>query len=677
MSKDLLFIVDDADSALMDKYLADDRKAKSFSALITDIAGLPIAEKYDLFWNSYENIGWTKDRAHAANTSARLALEWMDAADAQDTLAPIREFNGFPLLYMHYSLLRIGLRMALEAREFMRDVLLCEQPTRVLSRWQEDCFPQEEYALGVIMSGGELERMALKSLCDNMDISFQKYHKSTLIRDSGLEYSYACGDNKSLDFTSINKPNGKTILMFTWGGYHFGENLGAINTLHDKGYHVVVVFSGEINEEHRVAVSDKNITLINKYEIPIGNAEQLFMDWVAKGEYASRTLGSSKDLARLFSDEIGSYYKDLILPLIRREFVKVMPATVLTLARCEALVKSLNPDMVFSHFSIHPCESAQVLPARKAGIPTLTSAHGVNSFYNYVFADTFSTEHYAAWGETTRFMLDRAYDLGSEKLRTVGTPRLESLSVAKVNRQDLKRKFGFDPERPLCLFCDVSSFPTIRCWRNTTPGTVAGIANLGNTIPELQVVYRVHHGSPCKEIQHVLEQQTAEVHFQDSWSVTLTDILPAADLVIAHNPSSCAEALLCGIPVIYLSALSDVEPLLLGYEAITHVSSFSSLTCAVRNILKADVSPEVVRKTAQPFFDDNLDGVSGQSTYKLVEYIAELADRGSDASRADFSDWVDRIHTAAASHYESMQLQGGKNNLYKLWIEHKTSMYTR
>lgn len=664
MIEELLFIIDENDTSWAKEHLDHDSPSLSRSAVAVDIEGVRAAKDLDIQYNSYENLGWALDRNKASNMASRFALEWLNAQDVQQVLAPFLDHDGYPLLHMHFSLLRIGINLALESRMFMKMILNGTQPSRVLARQTEDLFYEEEYALGVRNARSEIDRLALKSLCENMNIEFTEKYAEQTNSIPNMDYVYSQPNHESVRIENPGSPTQKTILIFTWGGYHFDEVLETIKLLSEQ-HNVVVVLADQISEQQRRELAERNITLFNKYRLPVIEAQNIYADWVRRGCEASEALRSSTDLAKLFSDELGSYYKTLIHPLIHRELVKIVPGTVLCLARCEGLINKIKPDAVFSHFAVHPCETAQFLPARKRGIPSLTTAHGVNGFYNYVVADTFATESYAAWGEATSHMLNNMYTPSENKVAVAGSPRLDALRPTTKNKAELKKELGFDPKRSLCVFCDISSSPMNRFWRNSTQATIEGIASLSKKIPDAQFVYRIHHGTPMDAIAHSLKEAAPEICLQDSWSTPLSRILPAADVVIAHNASSCAEALLCGIPTIFLSALGNVEPLVLHYEAIPHVDSFTALPFVVRDVLQKNMQPSMVRKLAQPFFDDIIDGATGQSPTKLADLIAGLA---QSESKPGFDDWIDRIDTASRCDFANTQFHGGQENLYAKWL---------
>lgn len=670
MIEELLLIIDQDDISWAQEHLDHEEADISRCALASNILGMQTASHLNVPWNSYENLGWSLDRNQAANTASRLALEWLKVKDVQHILAPYLDHGGYPLLHMHFSLLRIGMALALESRMFMKSILSGTQPARVVARQTEDLFYEEEYAIGVRNARSEIDRLALKSLCENLDIEFIEKHAVQSIFKPNMEYVYSQPNHDSARIESSASSTSKKILIFTWGGYHFDEVLETTKLLSEQ-HHVVIVLADQINEQQREELAGRNVTLLNKYRLPVEDAPKMYADWVRKGQEASEALRSSKSLASLFSDEMGSYYETLIHPLIHRELVKIVPGTVLCLARCEKLIDKIKPDAVFSHFAIHPCETAQVLPARKAGIPSLTTAHGVNGFSSYVVADTFATENYATWGEVTSHMLNKTYSPGEQRVNVVGSPRLDTLRPTTKNKVELKEELGFDSSRPLCIFCDISSSPMNRFWRNSTQATIEGIAFLSKTIPDAQFVYRIHHGIPKDAIALSLKEIAPEICLQDSWSTPFSNILPAADVIIAHSASSCTEALLSGIPTIFLSALGNVEPLVLHYEAIPHVDSFTALPSAVRNILQKNMQPSKVRELAQPFFDDIIDGASGESPTKLADFVAGLA---QSTSRPGFDDWLDRITIASRYDIANTQFYGGSENLYAKWLSRKNEI---
>ena len=126
------------------------------------------------------------------------------------------------------------------------------------------------------------------------------------------------------------------------------------------------------------------------------------------------------------------------------------------------------------------------------------------------------------------------------------------------------------------------------------------------------------------------------------------DIVHAADVVITHFASSIAEALTCGVPVIYLCALSEVEPACLGYEAITVVQDFDLLGEAVDSIIEKGLSREEVKVIAKDYIDRNLCGNDGLASHRLAQKIIELAQMPKSSSNKGFESWVQRVDESSS-----------------------------
>lgn len=405
-----------------------------------------------------------------------------------------------------------------------------------------------------------------------------------------------------------------------------------------QGAQTVLAFSGrEVPAEQLAALRAKNVHAFHKAAWSAPGDEALRRQWAKRAERAVDVLAASRELREYLAVLGRSLFEHLGLPALATELTRMVPVTVVELARAERITAAFRPDVVLAHFSIHPTEACNVLPARARGVPTLTYPHGA-AYETGMERKVFSAEYFACHGPRLRESYAFALGVPEDVVRPMGRPR-KALRDPVPDRAEAKRAAGLDPERPVCLFCDVSGFPQTLEHRHSTRRTVQEALRLKRDVPGLQLVYRVHAGPDYTTMRRHFEALSDEdVHSQISPNPLFSEMLPAADVVVSHQSSTIAESLLAGVRVVYLCALSRREPGYSGCGAVLTADSFETLAPLVRRTLDEALDRQAVRELAGPYLDRKLGSAKLDPDRELARFMLELALRGPDPARAGYGD---------------------------------------
>lgn len=633
-------------------------------------------------FETFEELAWALPKHQIYDRARRIAWEWFQLPELAKALEPVREYKGYPLMEMHWSLLLLSMKEVLESHAFAASVLDAIQPKTVTCGDRGNPFAR--YWLAALTGDRGLEPEAMRSLCAERGIHLAlaqkreggptaKPHQSSLsYRDKALHVARRC-KWKTIGyfmpppwkggFRFPKRLTGARVLVYTWGGYYFKQVAPAIRELAAQGARVgVALHGGMLNKEERRECSQLGVQVFNNQHWPVEHEMELAAHWERLGETAFSAIRDNSALRRLFTGDDGCFLPELGELALERELVKALPDTVVRLARAEKVVESFAPDVVFSHFAQHPQGVAETLAARRRGIPTVNCGHGNPPGFAAV-RNTFATHHVATAGNRFAGAMVRTFPHDAGRVQPVGDARLETALERSADREKAAAALGLDPQLPICVFCDMTGWTTkTTIWRHATRAAVEQAVALSQAVPGMQLVYRVHHGGEYNMLRQRLERECPGVVFQLTSDVPLTDMLGAADVVVSHACSAVTEALTQGVRVVFLCSHGDALPDYDWPGIIGMARTEGDLHRLVRECLQTPMEPETVRRRAAEFFDHALCGLDGKASERLARLVLEAKDAHAASG---WDDWLERIEASCRVESEilltpdGMQQEGG------------------
>ncbi|WP_028587890.1 hypothetical protein [Desulfocurvus vexinensis] len=627
---------------------------------------------------AHEALAWGLDKHALFDRARRLAWEWFQAPGvaALPAVARVASWRGYPLLAMHQSWLLLSLKEVLEARAFMAAVLDAEAPDRVVLAARGN--PFGAYWLQALTGDGGLEPEAARALCRLRGLDVELVEPGpgpeaggrapaprAALRAlrrvaSGLRRRLRLGSRPGAcgapcDRAFLESGPGPGILMLTWGGYYLHQLLPVLEHLRGAGARLAVgLLGGNFVPGQRAALRAAGVACFHKpsWSVP-GEAERMARVAALGAEAMDALRGSTA--ARAYFEGQGCGLDGPLELALGRELTTTLPETVRDLARAEAILDAFAPDVLVSQFALQPLGLADVLPARLRGVATLNIAHG-NPAEMGAVRNTFATARCTVPGARFQATMERVHGLGPGVVRAVGELRLEALAPDGDPRT-ARLRHGLDPERPVCVFCDMSGWTTkTTIWRHCSRAVLRQALALMDAVPGLQLVYRVHHGADYTALrEHLRGLGRADLHFQISPDPLLTDVVRAADVVVAQNCSAITEALACGVRVVFNCVYGDRLPSYAGFAALAVADTDAALVAAVRAAVAEPMAADAVRALARPYYDAMLHGLDGGAAQRQARAVLDLAaDPG--ARTPGFADWAARLE--ASCRFASATLSG-------------------
>lgn len=621
--------------------------------------GRLVAESLGIPFLSYQDVAWQLDKPAIQDQARNKARYWHELPDLKNNVALqfVSSFNGYPLLVMHQSLMLLGIQEIIQAHRFMHHILADQKPDSVCLNNRSNPFLGAP--IGFIAGSNGVEREIVSSIINRHQKKDCFSEFMGAVHLSPPDRPLATADASIFAWPA--HLDGPRILIFAWSDYYLEYFERTLDLLlqQRKARIAIVIIGGNLTVEQQSAWKAKGVCSLMKSRWAIENQDSLWELWKLKCEQAVSSIYQSQALADYFSDDYGSYYPGLVSDFLAKQILDT-PSTVIALLQAQSIIEAFDPDMALNHFSYHPFETCDVLPARMLGIPTLSMDHGINGYTDSQRL-TFATSYYGVSGNSFREGVCLATGAPIEQVPVLGNARYDMLEASSSPRDASKSRLGFDPRRPLCIFCDSSGWSHMNEWRHTTFKTVEALVSLKKVFPELQIVYRVHHGASYQGMKAYFDGLgDPDMHFQVSPKPPLVEMLPAADFVISHYTSAVAESLLHAVPVIYLTAYGEPEPSYFGCGAIKIADSLEGLSLAVSQLLHASLSRHEVRRMAQSYFDIALAGNDGRASERLAETILRLATLPRNQRKAGFEDWLERIDTSC--HFDTKTFRRFRRN---------------
>jgi hypothetical protein len=657
--KTLCYLADQYDERWIAEYIKEKSNIENIVVFAPSFEGRLVAESIKFPYKTYEEEAWKIKKTELADVARIKSHEWFQLPEIRNNnyLKTVRNFKDYPLLEMHQSYFLLDLFEILQSYEFMGKVLELENPEKIVIGKRNNPFDISG-RLQILTQEDGLEREALKVLSKKHKLIVEE-KETNFLTPTVPKFTFNKGETKPFikDFdkivASIWKLNkiGPKILIFAWAGYYLEYLKDSLEKLLNSGSRICLVIVGDyLKPEELNYYQSKGILTFYKSEWELKDEIKIFNEWKNIGLKAFQFISQNDIYKKYFSNRFGSYFQGLVDKAIKKQLVENIPLTVIELLRTESITKSFKPEIVVAHFAYHAWESCDALPARLQGIPTLTLEHGVTGYIGSA-RDTFATQYYAVNGDVYKDALVQSTNCSPEMIIPVGNPRLDKINC-ETNIKKVKEAFGFNSKKPLCIFCDKSGWSQSPEYRHITFKMVQQILDLKKHIPDLQIIYRVHHGGPYRFMKMFFDRLGIEdIKFQISPTPAFSEIVQAADVVISHYTTAIDEALLSGVRVIYLCDLAEPEPSYFDCEAIKIAHDCKRLHDLVEEIIKNPKSRKEVRSIAQTYFERKLHGADGQAGERLALLILKLAKTPKNRRKIGFQDWLDRIE--ASCHFKS------------------------
>lgn len=665
MSRLMCFLAGREDREWFTKFWDERGRREQAKVIALSLQARRLAEELGVPHDSCDGISWNLNKPALYDRARSMAL-WFESELFRDMeeLEPLLDYRGYPLLFMHQAPLILVLYDLLQSWVLMGEIFYRDRPGELhigrrelplLGNWQ------------ILLTGERgLEMEAAAALAPLRGIAVHEYPWPVSapgpepVRPSFMRRLARAVKNalrRAVPRKPDASPKGAEVLVRTWGGYYVDQFLDALEHVAGQGVSVhLMTTGGPVEESARERMARNGIAHTVLSQWPVPDEEGLRRRITALGEAACGALDASPEADEFFSLH-GECFYGILKPFVHRELVLNLPRTVVELERAQGYLDVLKPGLLLEHNALLPEGLAGVLPARARGLATLTMNHGAPGVVG-TERHTFATEFNAVVGEPYRNMLVESMGADPRRLYPVGDMRIDALRGMKPD-PDAKARQGFDPERPVCVFCDMSGWVQNVAWRHSTYSTVRAVASMAQAMPHVQFIYRVHGGTDHSDLREAVQASGADnLQFEEARERPFEALLEASDVVVSHNSSAIVEALASGVPVVYLYAKAFMEPSYRPSEALVFVGEHEGLVPTVHRLLDKGLDRTAVRRLAQEFFDHRICGLDGGARNRLADVVLQLVRAPRSEAGRGFDDWLERVRSS--SRYVSEIYGSGK-----------------
>ncbi len=322
--------------------------------------------------------------------------------------------------------------------------------------------------------------------------------------------------------------------------------------------------------------------------------------------------------------------------LSREDFGRTLLHQVPWAARCllefDAAFRELDPRLVCLYAESSGLGRAAIEAARTLNVKTLGVQHGIlyPNYFSYerteeaVVQGTPIPDTTATYGEDGVRLLETAFRYPKGRVIATGSPRYDALvaEIQTVNRDERRQSLGVAPSDKLVILA--SRYTGIRDTHKASGLAFSSLLRAVSRIEGAQLIVKPHPAEPPQ----AYDQEIAAADLGDRVRVvadrSLTDLLPAADLLVTVESLSAAEAIVALVPVVVLRHPSNLRDLVRSGAAFGVPDGEDPQPIIEALLTNASVRANW-RKSRDAFLRDVAHGVDGKALDRLIELVSRMA----------------------------------------------------
>jgi len=328
----------------------------------------------------------------------------------------------------------------------------------------------------------------------------------------------------------------------------------------------------------------------------------------------------------------GVSFEDLSQEDLGRTLLHQVPWAARCLLEFDAAFAALCPRLVCLYAESSGLGRAAIEAARELKVKSLGVQHGIlyPNYFSYERSNEVVTlgspiaDTTAIYGRDGVRLLETAFHYPKGRVVATGSPRYDALAaeLRTVNREERRRSLGVVAGQKLVVLA--SRYKGIRDTHQASGPAFPALLMAVREIPNVRLLVKPHPAEPAE----AYDTDIAAAQLGDRVRVVadraLTEILPAADLLVTVESLSATEALVANVPVVVLRHPSNLREVVTSGAALGVPDGVDP-----RKTIEALLGDEDVRaawRTArQAFLDDVAHGVDGQALSRLLGLIRTMA----------------------------------------------------
>lgn len=337
----------------------------------------------------------------------------------------------------------------------------------------------------------------------------------------------------------------------------------------------------------------------------------------------------------------GVAFDDLSQEDLGRTLLHQVPWAARCLLEFDAAFRELDPRLVCLYAESSGLGRAAIEAARSLKVKTLGVQHGIlyPNYFSYertaadVALGTPIPDTTAMYGEDGVRLLETTFRYPKGRVVATGSPRYDALAteIGKVNRDERRKSLGVDPDDRLIVLA--SRYTGIRDTHKASGPALAGLLNAVGRIERARLIVKPHPAEPADAYNKDIAAAGLGDRVRVMADRSLTDLLPAADLLVTVESLSATEALVAGVPVVVLRHPSNLRDVVASGAAVG-VPEGMDPGSAIEAILTEETLRATWRKSREAFLNDVAHGVDGRALDRLARLVSTMAGLEGDTPHA-------------------------------------------
>jgi hypothetical protein len=333
----------------------------------------------------------------------------------------------------------------------------------------------------------------------------------------------------------------------------------------------------------------------------------------------------------------GVSFADLSQEDLGRTLLHQVPWAARCLLEFEAAFRELDPRLVCLYAESSGLGRAAVEAARGLKVGTLGVQHGIlyPNYFSYertaedVALGTPIPDTTAMYGYDGMRLLENTFRYPKGRVVVTGSPRYDALAaeIRTVDREERRKSLGVGPSEKLVVLA--SRYQGIRDTHKASGPAFPGLLTAISEIEGARLIVKPHPAEPADAYDPDLVKAGLGDRARVMADRSLSDLLPAADLLVTVESLSATEALVAGIPVVVLRHPSNLRDLVAS-GAARGVADGENPRPGLEALLTDQATRAAWRESRHAYLDDVARGVDGKALDRLLALVSRLARLSAD-----------------------------------------------
>ena len=328
----------------------------------------------------------------------------------------------------------------------------------------------------------------------------------------------------------------------------------------------------------------------------------------------------------------GVAFDDLSQEDLGRTLLHQVPWAARCLLEFDAAFRELDPRLVCLYAESSGLGRAAVEAARSLKVKTLGVQHGIlyPNYFSYertaedVALGTPIPDTTAVYGDDGVRLLETTFRYPKGRVVATGSPRYDALAaeIETVDRNERRKSLDVGPSDKLVVLA--SRYTGIRDTHKASGPAFASLLDTVRRIDGGRLIVKPHPAEPADAYDEDIATAALGDRVRVIADRSLTDILPAADLLVTVESLAATEALVAGVPVVILRHPSNLRDLVASGAALG-VPDGGDAGPSIEALMTDPKARERWRKSRDAFLVDVAHGVDGKGLDRLIKLVSRMA----------------------------------------------------